>query len=118
MQSRILEEREPWTGPLAISAGLHVLAGVAIVVLAYWSGPARSNWGGDIQGDSISATLVGGVPLPQPQQPTENILANESKGITQSVPARPQEEPDAVPIPQKPPRQKPTTEPQIGRAHV
>lgn len=111
MQTRILEEREPWTGPLALSAGLHFLAAVVIVLVGYWAGPARNNWGGDISGDAISANLVGGVPLPRPQQPTENILANDSKGITQSTPAKPQEQPDAIPIPEKPARQKAGTTP-------
>lgn len=50
----------------------------------------------------MGATLVSTVPLPAPQVETQNVLANDSKGLTKSQPEpKAMEEPDAIPIPDK-----------------
>ena len=51
----------------------------------------------------MSATLVASVPLPAQQAPAENVLANESKGLSQSEPKEEPkvEEPTAIPIPEQ-----------------
>ena len=56
----------------------------------------------------MSATLVASVPLPAQQAPTENVLANESKGLSQSEPKEEPkvEEPDAIPIPDRDAKRK------------
>jgi protein TonB len=55
-------------------------------------------WGSGGGGDAIGATLVSTVPLPAPPAQTQNVLANESKGITQSQPKIEEKEPDAIEI--------------------
>ena len=48
----------------------------------------------------MSATLVSSIPLPNPPTQTQNVLANESKGLAQSPPQEtPKPEPEAIPIP-------------------
>jgi len=50
----------------------------------------------------MSATLVSSIPLPKPLTQTQNVLANQSKGLAQSKPKEtPKEEPKAVPIPER-----------------
>ena len=46
----------------------------------------------------MGATLVSTVPLPANPAQTQNVLANESKGITQSQPKVQEKEPDAIEI--------------------
>jgi protein TonB len=106
----ILEERESWRNPLAVSAALHVALFGGMVLYGFVLGRAGDSWGGSEGGDgAMSATLVSSVPLPAPQVKTENILANESKGLSQTLP-KPKEvekEPDAIPIPDKTSKRKP-----------
>ncbi len=105
----IFSERDDWKKPVAISAGLHGLLAAFVVLAGYVSG-ARAQTGGvgdAPPGESVQASLVNSIPLPHPQVTTENILANESKGQAQSVPEQPvQEQPDAIPIPEKPPKHR------------
>lgn len=50
----------------------------------------------------MSATLVSSIPLPNPQPEQQNVLANESKGLSESPPQEtPKEEPKAIPIPER-----------------
>jgi len=50
----------------------------------------------------MSATLVSSIPLPTPPAETQNVLANESKGLAQSPPKETaKEEPQAIPIPER-----------------
>jgi protein TonB len=51
----------------------------------------------------MGVTLVSTVPLPAPQTKTENVLANDSKGLAQSQPkpVEKQPDPEAIPIPDK-----------------
>jgi protein TonB len=107
MQTAIFEERDKWSRPILLSAGLHVLLALAIVITGMFRGGRTENWGGATSGDAVSANLVSAVPLPQPHEPTQNILATENKGLTQSVPQQIQQEPDAIPIPDKDTKHKP-----------
>jgi protein TonB len=52
-------------------------------------------------------TLVSTVPLPANPTQTQNILANESKGVSQSLPQPEEKEPEAIAIPDKNARVKP-----------
>ena len=97
----IFEERDRWTGAIVVSTGLHVLLFGGALIAGYLTSPRGTSWGGSESGSAIPANLVSAVPLPQPQQPTQNIVATESKGITQSVPEKVPEEANAVPIPEK-----------------
>jgi len=91
--------RKPLLGSCALHAGIVVLA-----LFGYLIPSGRGeNWGGtDGGGGAMSATLVSSVPLPAPLMPTENVLANESKGLSQSQPKEEPkvEEPNAIPIPE------------------
>ncbi len=91
--------RKPLIGSCALHAGIVVLA-----IFGYLIPNGRGeSWGGtNGGGGAMSATLVSSVPLPAPLTPTENVLANESKGMSQSLPL---EEPKledlkAIPIPE------------------
>lgn len=104
----IFSEREEWKKPVVISAGLHALFAVFVVVAGYVSGARGQTFGGgDTEGVSVQASLVSSIPLPHPQVTTDNILANDSKGQTQSVPKPPEEEkPEAIPIPENPTKRR------------
>jgi protein TonB len=89
--------------PLIGSVALHsVLFALALFGNLIPSGRGES-WGTAAgSGGAISATLVSSIPLPAPQVETQNVLANESKGLTQSRPMeKPKEEPKAIPIPER-----------------
>lgn len=89
--------------PFLWSAGLHLAFSAFIVLYAtYFSGFRGQGWGAGGGGDAMGATLVTTVPLPASPEQTNNVLATESKGLSQSQP-KPQEqpEPEAIPIPDK-----------------
>ena len=117
VQTSIYEEREKWSGTIVLAAVLHLLLAVAIIVAGMFSGARGENWGGSTSGEAVQANLVSAVPLPAPQQPTQNIVATENKGLTQSIPQQAEEQPDAVPIPDKTkkrrPEKTPITQPNI-----
>lgn len=107
VQTSIFEERDGWKGPILLSAGLHLFLAITIIVTAYVRGVSGGDtWGGTASGEAIAANLVSAVPLPQPREPTQNIVATENKGLTQSVPEKAQEQPDAIPIPEKDTKRK------------
>jgi protein TonB len=84
---------------LAWSAGLHV--GITAALLIYSALVSRTSgdtWGAGGGGEAIGATLVSTVPLPANPAQTQNVLANESKGITQSQPKIEEKQPDAIEI--------------------
>ncbi len=103
-RANMFYERERWKRPLALSLGFHVLLGLTIFALGFVLEPSgTSNWG-ENQGEAVSAQLVSGapIPIPKPETPAENIVANESKGVTQSIPQpKPLETEDGVTIPGK-----------------
>lgn len=103
-RANMFYERERWTRPLALSFGFHALLGLSIFALGFVLKPSGgSNWG-ENQGEAVSAQLVSGapIPIPKPDVPTENIVANESKGVTETVPQpKPVETEDGISIPGK-----------------
>src|SRR6266568_3645652 len=94
--------------PMVVALTLHAILFASAVAGPYiLSRSPGENWGGtDIGGDAISANLVSNIPLPR-QQGT-NVLANESKGVTVSQPKVEEKVPDAVPIPDKTTKIKPS----------
>ena len=92
-------EHERWGKPLAWSAGLHVaFTALLLIYVAVFSGPSGNEWGAGGGGEAIGATLVTTVPLPANPE-AKNVLANESKGVTQSQPkVEEKPEPDAIEI--------------------
>ena len=109
----IFFEHDRWSRNLAWSAGLHVAFAAAVVLYA-WIGPGGGGdtWGTGGGGEAIGVSLVTTVPLPANQAPTQNVLANESKGLTQSQPKPQVIEPDAIPIPEKDSKRHPKPKPQ------
>ena len=97
--AEIYFEHDGWGRALAWSAGLHV--GISALLLLYSAVFYRTSgdtWGGGGGGEAIGATLVSAVPLPANAAPAQNVLANESKGITQSQPKIEEKVPDAIEI--------------------
>ena len=97
--TEIYFEHERWGRALVWSAGLHL--GITLALLVYATFVTRGtgeNWGSGGGGDAIGATLVSTVPLPTTPAPTQNVLANESKGLTESQPKIEEKEPDAIEI--------------------
>ena len=92
-------EHDRWGRALAWSAGLHV--GITVGLLIYSALVSRTSgdtWGSGGGGEAIGATLVSTVPLPANPAQTQNVLANESKGLTQSQPKVEEKTPDAIEI--------------------
>jgi protein TonB len=99
----IYTERDGWSAPLGLSVALHGMLFASVLIYGAILGRSGTSWGGDISGgDAMSVHMVSNIPLPRPQVQTQNIVANESKGLTQSVPKAVEEpKPDAIPIPDK-----------------
>ena len=77
--------------------------GIACSILLYAKFvPATSGegWGSGGGGEAIGVSLVSNVPLPA-NPDAQNVLANESKGLTKSLPKAQEETPDAIAIPDK-----------------
>jgi len=117
----IYADEHQWTAPLAWSTVFHaVLFSSMFLYAGFFGGMHGESWGGESSGGgAMSATLVSNaaIPLPAPTEPTENVLANESKGLTQSLPKEQEKPtPEAIPIPDKATKQvneraKPTEPP-------
>jgi periplasmic protein TonB len=106
--AEIFFEHDNWARNLAWSAVLHLaVAGSIILYAVVWHGSGGSNWGAGGGGDAMGVTLVSSVPLPASAVQTQNVLANESQGITQSLPKAEEKEPEAIPIPDKNAKVKP-----------
>jgi periplasmic protein TonB len=94
--------------PLAWSLGLHLaFTGFVILFGLILSGQRGNPWGAGGGGDAIGVSLVSTIPLPASPVQTQNVLANDSKGLTQSKPQEKENEPDAIPIPDKNTKTKP-----------
>jgi protein TonB len=106
--AEIFFEHDQWGRNLGWSAGLHV-AVVACILLYTIIGPGghRGTWGAGGGGDAMGVTLVSTIPLPASPVQTQNILANDSKGLSQSLPKPEEKEPEAIPIPEKNAKKKP-----------
>jgi len=110
----IFEEKEPWGRPLAVSATLHAALFAGIFAYAGIMGGAHpENWGGLAgKGGAMNATLVSSIPLPAHEAPEENVVANQSAGLSQSLPKQiEQPKPEAIPIPEREPKKKPPRKP-------
>jgi periplasmic protein TonB len=114
-RANMFSEREGWGRPLALSLGFHALVGITVFALGFIMEPSGTSKWGENQGEAVSAQLISAapVPIPKPVVQTENIVANESKGLTQSLPQpKPVETEDGISIPGKviPPKvNKPVT---------
>lgn len=106
--AEIFFEHSDWRRPLAWSVGLHVAVTAAIIFYAVLA-PGRGTglWGAGGGGDAMGVNLVTTVPLPSTGAQNNNVLANESKGLTQSKPKVEETTPEAIPIPDKNAKRKP-----------
>src|SRR5580765_7019326 len=113
--TEIYFEHERWGRALAWSAGFHAafISGMILYTVFVTRGSGET-WGSGGGGEAIGATLVSSVPLAANPSQTQNVLANESKGLTQSQPKIEEKEPDAIEIQGKnkkiKPKQKQITE--------
>ena len=106
--AEIFFEHDSWPRALAWSAGFHFA--VTAIILLYsvvFTGARGDSWGGGGGGSAIGVSLVSSVPLPATAAKTENVLANESKGVTKSEPKIEEKEPDAIEIQGKNTKVKP-----------
>ena len=109
--AEIYFEHDRWGRALAWSLGLHI--GVTVIFVAYSIFVPRSSgemWGSGGGGEAIGATLVSSVPLAAAQG--QNVLANQSKGLTQSQPKIEEKQPDAIEIQGKNAKIKPSKKPE------
>jgi protein TonB len=100
----IHDRRDRIGGPLAISAGMHVLLFTAVVGYGMFAtslgGGFGKNWGSGRSTRIGAVASLPGVPLPSPMITTHNSLANESPGLHQTEPQpKPEPAPKAVEIP-------------------
>src|SRR5437588_9150545 len=112
--ANIFFEREGWKGPLGWSAGLHGTFFLVIVAYSIFGNRGGASWGSGEIGSAMGATLVSQAAVPLPANPvrTNNIVANESAGLSQSLPKAVEETPQAITIPD---RSKPKPQPRISR---
>jgi protein TonB len=106
--AEIFFEHDSWGRALAWSAGFHaVVTAIIIVVPLIFSGPRGSDWGAGGGGSAMGVTLVSSIPLAVAPTQNQNVLANESKGLTKSQPKIEEKEPDAIEIQGKNTKVKP-----------
>jgi len=97
--TEIYFEHDRWARALAWSAALHVsITGLLLVYTALLTRSSGDMWGAGGGGEAIGATLVSTVPLPANPTQTQNVLANQSKGLTESQPKIEEKEHDAIEI--------------------
>jgi periplasmic protein TonB len=97
--AEIFFEHDNWPRALGWSAGFHTAVVAFILLYTFvFTGSSGQGWGAGGGGDAMGVTLVSSVPLPKPAAQTQNVLANESKGITKSEPKVEEKEPDAIEI--------------------
>ena len=114
--AEIFFEHDRWSRALAWSVGLHVGITAALLIYSgFFSGPSGQGWGAGGGGDAIGATLVSTVPLPANAAQTQNVLANQSKGLTKSQPKPEENEPDAIAIQAKNAKIKPKKTPTVTK---
>ena len=110
--AEIFFEHDNWGRALSWSAGFHIA--VTAVILLYsvvFKGSTGAVWGAGGGGSAIGVTLVSTVPLPSTAPQNQNVLANESKGVTKSEPKVEEKEPDAIEIQGKNSKLKPKKTP-------
>jgi periplasmic protein TonB len=110
--AEIFFEHDNWGRALSWSAGFHIaVTGVILLYPLVFKGSSGEGWGAGGGGSAIGVSLVSSVPLPAKTAPTQNVLANESKGITKSQPKIEEKEPDAIEIQGKNSKIKPKKPP-------
>lgn len=109
VRANLFYEREEWKKPLFLSVGFHLFLVAAIVAAGYVFQSRVTNTWGINSGDAVSATLVSASALPIPHtEESANIVANESKGVTETKPEpKPVETEDGITIPGKVVKPKP-----------
>jgi len=115
--AEIFFEHDSWPRALGWSAGFH-LAVTAFILLfpLIFKGSSGEGWGAGGGGEAMCVTLVSSVPLPANAAPTQNVLANESKGLTKSQPKIEEKAPDAIEIQGKNAKIKPKKPPAPTKA--
>src|SRR5581483_3898805 len=111
----IFFEHSEWRKPLTWSAVLHIAVAATILGYSVWRSGPTETWGGGGGGDAMGVSLVSNIPLPANAAQTQNVLANESKGLTKSQPKPEIKDQDAIPIADRVSKKKPkktTTEAQ------
>lgn len=116
-RGNMFEETERWSLPLVLSFGFHGLVALTMFLLGFvLQSRTPANWGSN-EGEAVTAQLVtsSAVPIPRKEE-SENIVANDSKGVTESEPQpKPVETEDGITIPGKvtPKVEKAITKPNI-----
>ncbi len=101
-------EHDRWGRALAWSAGLHVAVVVASLVYSMvFLRTTGQGWGAGGGGEAIGATLVSTVPIAATPTDSQNVLANQSKGVTKSQPTVEEKAPEAIDLPGKSAKKKP-----------
>jgi protein TonB len=120
VRANMFYEREQWKKPVLLSMGFHALLVAAIFAAGYVMSPhgTANDWGIH-EGDAVTAQLVSAsIPIPKQEQ-SDNIVANESKGVTQTVPQpKPVETDDGISIPGKVTPPKKTIDKPVTPTHV
>jgi periplasmic protein TonB len=112
----IYTERERWQPPFAWSLALHGLLAGTILIYGLVFNRKGESWGGTGgNGEALGVSLVSTIPLPNVAPQSQNILANESKGLTQSLPKVKEEPtPEAIAIPEKDTKRRPEPKPRTS----
>jgi len=114
--AEIFFEHDSWPRALGWSAGFHVaLTALILLYTALFTGSRGEGWGSGGGGSAIGVSLVSNVPLPSTQPQAQNVLANESKGLTKSEPKPEEKEPDAIEIQGKNTKIKPKKTPTVTK---
>lgn len=115
VRANLFYEREEWKTPLMISVAFHFGLVLSMFVLGYVMRPhGNVNWGTN-SGESVEAQMVNNapIPLPQPKEKTDNIVASENKTVAHTLPQpKDVETDDGIAIKGKPPKKtidKPVT---------
>jgi protein TonB len=105
VSAEIYDERDEWRGPIGMSLGLHALFIATLITWGalhgFWQGSSWGAQGVGGGGGAMRVSMVAQIPLPPSEAPTQNVLATESKGLTQSLPKQVEQVPEAIPIPEK-----------------
>ena len=119
VRANLFYEREEWKTPLLISVAFHGMLVLAMFGLGFIMAPRAGNDWGKNQGDAIDARLVSAsIPIPRAEQ-SDNIVANESKGVTQTEPQpKVAETDDGISIPGKVTPPKKTVDRPVTPTHT
>lgn len=109
--AEIFFEHDRWGRALAWSGMFHLgVTALIFVYTVFFSSRPGTGWGAGGGGSAIGVSLVSTIPLPAAPD-AHNVLANESKGVTQSQPKVEDKAPDAIEIQGKNTKIKPKKTP-------